>query len=91
MGAKPNLSCPPIRGCSDEKRKLSPRWPVNPIQADMWKPAIAAIRLMILTEWRRGKVLGLRWSEVDLSRRTARLADTRPAHHFVRCRQQPVP
>ena len=33
--------------------------------------------LMILTGWRRGEVLGLRWSEVDLPRRTAPLADTK--------------
>jgi integrase len=32
---------------------------------------------MALTGWRRGEVLGLRWSEVDLPRRTARLADTK--------------
>jgi integrase len=32
---------------------------------------------MILTGWRRGEVLGLRWSEVDLPRRTAQLADTK--------------
>jgi integrase len=45
--------------------------------AKMWKPAITATWLMILTGWRRGEVLGLRWSEVDLPRRTARLADTK--------------
>ena len=45
--------------------------------AEVWKPAIAATWLMILTGWRRGEVLGLRWSEVDLPRRTARLADTK--------------
>jgi integrase len=44
---------------------------------DIWKPAIAATWLMIVTGWRRGEVLGLRWSEVDLPRRTARLADTK--------------
>ena len=32
---------------------------------------------MILTGWRRGEVLGLRWSEVDLARRTATLTDTK--------------
>ena len=32
---------------------------------------------MIVTGWRRGEVLGLRWSEIDLLRRTARLADTK--------------
>jgi integrase len=43
----------------------------------VWQPAIAATWLMILTGWRRGEVLGLRWSEVDLPRRTAQLADTK--------------
>ncbi len=32
---------------------------------------------MIITGWRRGEVLGLRWSEIDLPRRTALLADTK--------------
>ena len=32
------------------------------------EPAIAATWLMIMTGWRRGEVLGLRWSEVDLPR-----------------------
>jgi integrase len=31
----------------------------------------------VLTGWRRGEVLSLRWSEVELPRRTARLADTK--------------
>ena len=46
-------------------------------QEDVWKPAIAATWLMILTGWRRGEVLGLRRSEIDLPRRIARLADTK--------------
>ena len=46
-------------------------------QKDVWPPAIAATWLMILTGWRRGEVLNLRWSEVDLPRLTARLADTK--------------
>jgi integrase len=46
-------------------------------QENIWKSAIAATWLMVLTGWRRGEVLGLRWSEVDLPRRTARLADTK--------------
>ena len=45
--------------------------------AEVWKPAIAATWLMVLTGWRRGEVLGLRWSEIDLLRRTARLAATK--------------
>jgi integrase len=42
-----------------------------------WAPAISATKMMALTGWRRGEVLGLRWSEVDLARRTARLAETK--------------
>ena len=45
--------------------------------ATVWPSAIAATWLMILTGWRRGEVLNLRWSEVDLPRRTARLTDTK--------------
>ena len=45
--------------------------------AKIWKPALAATWLMAFTGWRRGEVLGLRWSEVDLPRRTARLASTK--------------
>jgi integrase len=44
---------------------------------DVWMPALAAIRFLLITGWRRGEALGLRWAEVDLSRRTARLSDTK--------------
>jgi integrase len=35
-------------------------------EAHMWPPAVAAIRFVAVTGWRRGEALGLRWSEVDL-------------------------
>jgi integrase len=63
---------------------------LNAEAAGMWPPAIAATRFLALTGWRSGEVLGLRWSEVDLARRTARLADTktgfslRPLSHAAR-------
>ena len=60
----------------DEYRQLGKALSIAD-QEDVWKPAIAATWLMILTGWRRGEVLGLRWSEIDLPRRTARLADTK--------------
>ena len=41
-------------------------------QAEFWKPAIAVTWLMVLTGWRRGEVLVLRWLEVNLPRRTAK-------------------
>jgi integrase len=43
----------------------------------MWPPATAAARFLALTGWRSGEALGLRWAEIDLARRTARLADTK--------------
>ncbi|HEX4080098.1 MAG TPA: site-specific integrase [Rhizomicrobium sp.] len=43
----------------------------------IWPPAIAAARFLALTGWRSGEALGLRRQEVDLTRRTATLGDTK--------------
>jgi integrase len=43
----------------------------------IWPAAIAAARFLALTGWRSGEALALRWSELDLGRRTARLAETK--------------
>jgi integrase len=45
--------------------------------ASMWPPAVAAVRFLGLTGWRSGEALGLCQTEIDLARRTARLADTK--------------
>jgi integrase len=45
--------------------------------ADIWPPAIAAARFLAGTGWRSGEAIVLRWSEVDLVRRTAALVDTK--------------
>jgi integrase len=42
-----------------------------------WPIAIAATRFLALAGWRRGEMLALKWSEVDLATRTVRLADTK--------------
>lgn len=44
---------------------------------DIWPAALAAIRFLAVSGWRRGEVLNLRWSEVDICTRTATLADTK--------------
>jgi integrase len=44
---------------------------------DIWPPAVAAVRFLALTGWRRSEALGLRWNELDLGRRTATLLDTK--------------
>jgi integrase len=43
----------------------------------IWPAAIAAARFLALTGWRTGEALALRRSDIDLGRRTARLADTK--------------
>ena len=45
--------------------------------ATAWPAAVAAARFLALTGWRRGEALALKWSEVDLATRTARLPDTK--------------
>ena len=45
--------------------------------AKIWPPAVAAARFLIVTGWRSGEALALRWDEVDVERRTAVLGDTK--------------
>jgi integrase len=47
------------------------------LSATLWPPAIAATRFLALSGWRRGEALGLKWPEIDLVTRTARLVDTK--------------
>jgi integrase len=42
-----------------------------------WPIAVAAAKFLALTGWRRGEMLALKWSEVDLATRTARLEDAK--------------
>ncbi len=43
----------------------------------IWPAAVAVTRFLALTGWRSGEALTLKWSDLDLARRTARLADTK--------------
>lgn len=43
----------------------------------MWPSGIAAVRFLSLTGWRRGEAIGLRWGDLDLLRRIARLQNIR--------------
>jgi integrase len=61
-------------------RRLSEITPAangKPARGDMWPPALACIRFLALTGWRRGEAVGLRWRDVDLATRTTRLAETK--------------
>ena len=44
---------------------------------DVWPSALAAVRFLALTGWRRGEMLDLTWTNLDLARRTATLPDTK--------------
>lgn len=46
-------------------------------RSGVWPAAIAAARFLTLTGWRKSEAIGLRWDEVDLDRRTARLPSTK--------------
>lgn len=54
-----------------------PRRAGKPARVAMWPAAIAAARFLIPTGWRSGEALSVRWAMVDLTRRTARLTDTK--------------
>ena len=43
----------------------------------VWPIAVAAAHFLCVTGWRRGEMLALKWSEVDLATRTAGLEDTK--------------
>jgi integrase len=43
----------------------------------IWPAAIAMTRFLTFTGWRSGEALSLKWSDIDLARRTARLPDTK--------------
>jgi integrase len=46
-------------------------------EGHVWPAAVSASRFVLLTGWRRGEALGLKWSEVDFERRTAILDETK--------------
>lgn len=44
---------------------------------EVWPHAVSVVRFLALTGWRSGEALKLRWGEVDLKQRIARLPDTK--------------
>lgn len=71
------------------KPKVGPTAKHRPRTADVPRPAnpvaVAALRFLLLTGWREGEALGLRWDEIDFSRGIATLPTTktgRSARHL---------
>ena len=65
------------RRLADDEYKVLGEALRNADEAKIWPAAVAAARFLALTGWRLGEVLGLRWPELDLERRTAKLGDTK--------------
>jgi integrase len=63
------------------KPKTGPKAKHRPKSADAPKPAnpfaIAAIRFLLLSGWREGEALKLKWSDINSERQFATLADTK--------------
>jgi integrase len=64
------LGAAPSRGARERQGKTEAIWP----------PAVAMARFLLLSGWRTGEAAALRWSEIDLARRTATLSDTKVGH-----------
>jgi integrase len=47
------------------------------VDKEIWPPALAATRFLLLTGWRRGEVLGLTQADLDLARRIVTLGDSK--------------
>ena len=65
------------RRLSDAEYKMLGTALENAQAEQIWPPAIATVRFLVLTGWRSGEALGLRWAEIDFARRTATLGDTK--------------
>ena len=51
--------------------------------APVWPPAVAAIRLLMLTGCRRSEILTLRWDDVDRTAGELRLRDSKTGPRMV--------
>ena len=65
------------RRLSDDEYRFLDAGLVEALDAGVWPAAIDVTRFLMITGWRRGEALGLKWSEVDLVRKTASLTDTK--------------
>ncbi len=52
-------------------------------EGGIWPPAVAAIRLLVLTGCRRGEILGLGWDDVDRTAGDLRLRDAKAGPRMV--------
>jgi integrase len=66
-----------LRRLSEEEYRVIGKAYLRATLENMWPPLLSAANFMMVTGWRTGEVIGLKWEEVDLVRRTAFLGDTK--------------
>jgi site-specific recombinase XerD len=66
-----------LRRLADEEYSSIGKAHLRAASETAWPPLIAAAQFMMITGWRSGEVIGLKWNELDLSRRLAVLGDTK--------------
>ncbi len=67
----------------EEYRRLGLALRQTEAEGGIWPPAIAAIRLLVLTGCRRGEILNLRWDDVDRTAGDLRLQDAKAGPRMV--------
>ncbi len=67
----------------EEYRRLGLALRQTEAEGGIWPPAIAAIRLLVLTGCRRGEILNLRWDDVDRTAGDLRLRDAKAGPRMV--------
>jgi integrase len=66
-----------IRRVNDDEYPIIGRTFASAMSEGVWPPLVYAMQFLAVTGWRTGEVIGLKWTEVDLQRRTAVLGDTK--------------
>jgi integrase len=66
-----------LRRLRDEEYSIIGRAHSRAATENVWPPLVSAAQFLMVTGWRLGEVIGLKWDEVDLSRRLAILGDTK--------------
>ena len=72
-----------VRGVPGEYPRLGRALKDAEAKGRIWPPAVAAIRLLLLTGCRRGEILGLRWDDVDRTAGDLRLRDAKAGPRMV--------
>jgi integrase len=66
-----------LRRLRDEEYYVIGKAHLRAASESAWPPLVSAAQFMMVTGWRLGEAIGLKWDEVDLSRRLALLGDTK--------------